>query len=261
VTLPRLDLDIDGSVSHFAVTLVPVRRDVPVALLHIDDHTIAVRNEALLRRQESLATLGALSATIAHELRNPLAGISGALQVIASGMESDNRFAPVIAKVLEQIRSLNRLVSDLLAFARPREASITHDLDLRALAEDVVNLAMVDYPDVRFSVDGQGRVSADADMVRQILHNLVNNACEALERQGSIVIEVTDEGLRFEDSGPGISPEVQARLFQPFFTTKLKGTGLGLATSARLAELMNAHLRLVDAKQLGGAAFQLAFDP
>jgi signal transduction histidine kinase len=261
VTLPRLDLEIDGSVSHFAVTLVPVRRDVPVALLHIDDHTIAVRNESLLRRQESLATLGSLSATIAHELRNPLAGISGALQVIASGMESDNRFAPVIDKVLAQIRSLNRLVSDLLAFARPREASISQGVDLRSLAEDVVNLATVDFPDVHFTVDGQSRVAADADMVRQILHNLVNNACEALERKGSVLITVTDDGLRLEDSGPGITAEVQARLFQPFFTTKLKGTGLGLATSARLAELMNARLRLTEAKQLGGAAFQLAFEP
>jgi signal transduction histidine kinase len=124
-----------------------------------------------------------------------------------------------------------------------------------------VNLATVDFPDVHFTVDGQSRVAADADMVRQILHNLVNNACEALERKGSVLITVTDDGLRLEDSGPGITAEVQARLFQPFFTTKLKGTGLGLATSARLAELMNARLRLTEAKQLGGAAFQLAFEP
>jgi signal transduction histidine kinase len=259
VTLPRLDLEIEGVLSHLAVTLVPVRRDVPVALLHIDDHTIAVRNEALLRRQESLATLGALSATIAHELRNPLAGISGALQVIASGMEPDNRFSPIIAKVLDQIRSLNRLVSDLLSFARPREAAISQGVDLRTLTEDVVTLASVDFPDIRFTVDGHGSVSADVDMLRQILHNLVNNSCEALDRKGHILIELSSDGFRFEDSGPGIPAEVQSRLFQPFFTTKLKGTGLGLATSARLAELMNAQLRLVEARQLRGAAFQLSF--
>ena len=260
VTLPRLDLEVDGTLSHFAVTLVPIRRDVPVALLHIDDHTIAVRNEALLRRQESLATLGSLSATIAHELRNPLAGISGALQVIAGGMEADNRFRPIIAKVLDQIRSLNRLVSDLLAFARPREASISQGVNLRSLAEDVVTLAAVDFPDVQFTVDGEGDVAADIDMMRQILHNLVNNACEALDRKGQILVQVSSEGFRFEDSGPGIPAEVQARLFQPFFTTKLKGTGLGLATSAKLAEAMNAHLRLVESHRLGGAAFQLAFN-
>ncbi len=261
VTLPRLDIELDGLTSHLAVTIVPIRRDSNVALVHIDDHTIAVRNEALLRRQESLATLGSLSATIAHELRNPLAGISGALQVIASGMEADNRYRPIISKVLDQIRSLNRLVSDLLSFARPREAVLQRDVALHSIAQDVTSLIAVDHPGVTFDVRGEGKAVADPDMLRQILHNLVNNACDAMENQGRVRVLIDGAGLLVEDSGPGIDDATLERLFQPFFTTKLKGTGLGLATSARLADLMNASLRYLPGPSWGGAGFRLDFHP
>jgi signal transduction histidine kinase len=259
VSLPRLDVHLDGQLSHLAVTLVPLRRDQPTLLLHIDDHTMAVRNEALLQRQESLATLGALSATIAHEIRNPLAGISGALQVIAAGMEGESRYAPIIGKVLDQVRSLNHLVNDLLSFARPREAQVTPGCCLRPVAEDVATIVQADSPRHRIEVVGESTVAADPDMVRQILHNLVRNACEAQPGQGAIQIRLQPGAMSVEDDGPGIATEARARLFQPFFTTKLKGTGLGLATCQRMAESMGARMEVSDPVVLQGAHFRVIF--
>jgi signal transduction histidine kinase/truncated hemoglobin YjbI len=260
ITLPRVDVHSNETTLHFAVTIVPINHGRPMALLHMDDHTAAVTNESLLRRQESLAQLGALSATIAHELRNPLAGISGALQVIASSLESDHRYHAIIGKVIQQIKSLNRLVSDLLAFARPREAQLLPAVDLREIVDGVVALAQSDHPAVVFTVDGSRAAQADPDMFRQILQNLVLNACEAAGSNGGVSIELSHETVTVRDNGPGIPHEMRDRMFQPFFTTKLKGTGLGLATSHRMAALMGMRLTL-DPDRGEGATFRIHLRP
>jgi signal transduction histidine kinase len=232
-------------------------------LLHLEDHTAAVENEALLQRQESLAHLGTLSATIAHELRNPLAGISGALQVMSNAMAPEDRFAPIVGKVLDQTRSLNRLVSDLLAFARPRNPSITDALDLGPVVEQAMESARSDYPDCELVVQGRACASADADMVRQILLNLILNACQAMDGAGRVTVELRDEGIVVADNGPGIPEALVASIFEPFVTTKVRGTGLGLAISQKLARLMGMQLDLLspggESSRGGGAEFRLAF--
>jgi signal transduction histidine kinase len=262
ITLPRVDFELDRQPKHFAATLVPIDQRSGFVLLYFDDHTAAVENEALLQRQESLAQLGALSATIAHELRNPLAGISGALQVIASSLESDHRYHSIIGKVIDEIKSLNRLVTDLLAFARPREALLRHEVDLGEIVERVIEFARAEHPRIAFSIRGASTATADPDMVSQIIKNLVINACDALSERASARVELTlaDDHIEVCDNGPGVPEEIQDRLFQPFYTTKLKGTGLGLAVSQRMALLMNMALVLDEAHQSGGACFRLQFD-
>lgn len=261
ITLPRVDFQLDRQARHFATTLVPIQHRGRFVLVYFDDHTAAVENEALLQRQESLAQLGALSATIAHELRNPLAGISGALQVISSSLESDHRYHSIIGKVIDEIKSLNRLVTDLLAFARPREAHLRQEVDLRQIVERIVDLSRTEHTHVSFHVTGAATATADPDMVRQIVQNLVVNACDALaDRPGArIELRLTPSYIEVCDNGPGVPDEIKDRLFQPFYTTKLKGTGLGLATSHRMALLMNMTLSLQENNTHAGACFRLRF--
>ncbi len=259
ISMPRVDVEFDGQPCHFAVTIVPLKQNVEVALVYLEDHTVTIENEALLRRQESLAQLGAMSATIAHELRNPLAGISGALQVIGAGMRDDERYGVVIGKVLEQIKSLNRLVSDLLAFARPRDADMKPGVDLAEVASAVAEVARDEHPHLDVRVQGAGTVTADRDMVRQALMNLTLNACQALGDDGRVDLRVSGRTVTVNDNGPGLHPDALAHLFEPFFTTKLRGTGLGLAISHRLARMMSARLTYDEHSELGGASFSLRF--
>jgi two-component system sensor histidine kinase PilS (NtrC family) len=180
--------------------------------------------------------------------------------VIASSLESDHRYHAIIGKVIQQIKSLNRLVSDLLAFARPREAQLLPAVDLREIVDGVVALAQSDHPAVVFTVDGSRAAQADPDMFRQILQNLVLNACEAAGSNGGVSIELSHETVTVRDNGPGIPHEMRDRMFQPFFTTKLKGTGLGLATSHRMAALMGMRLTL-DPDRGEGATFRIHLRP
>jgi len=255
----RIEIDEGASKQHFAVTIVPLQHSRGGVLLHVDDHTQAVRNESLLRRQESLAQLGALSATIAHELRNPLAGISGALQVIGESMSGDATYGPIITKVVEQIGSLDRLVSDLLAFARPRDARVNPACDVGLIVRDTVSVAAIEEPTCTIDIEGDGVCAADPDMVRQILSNLVMNALQATGPQGRVRVHVSNACILVEDDGPGLPEEIRAKLFRPFHTTKVRGTGLGLAVSHRLAGLMGAQLSHVPGPTLSGAAFELRF--
>ncbi|TVQ99883.1 MAG: hypothetical protein EA398_11815 [Deltaproteobacteria bacterium] len=260
ITIPRVDAEIDGLPRHLALHLQPVRHGRASLILHIEDITEAVQNEARLRRSESLAQIGALSAAVAHELRNPLAGISGALQVFAGSLPEDDRRQPIMRKVLDQILGLNRLVSDLLAFARPKEPHV-RTVDLRAMAEDVFESQSTEADRVTFEIDGHGSALADPDMLRQVMLNLVLNAIQAMDGEGTVRAECSPGCLRVSDSGPGVAEEAVARLFEPFFTTKVRGTGLGLPISQRMMHAMDGDLELDPRPGLGGACFVIRMDP
>jgi signal transduction histidine kinase len=254
VTLPRIDVG-DRS---YRVHVVPLHHELASFLLQVEELTDAVEMEARLRRSEALAQLGALSAAVAHELRNPLAGISGALQVITRSMDEGSLHHTVLTKVDGEVRRLNSLVTDLLAFARPGTAQLT-PTDLRPLADEVVELLAPEHPTVTLSVVGLGQAAADPHLVRQVLHNLVRNAVDAVTESGGGAVRVlVDHGsLRVADDGPGIPEERRAEVFEPFVTSKTRGTGLGLAISARSAHAMGGDLRLVDDGPLSGACFEL----
>lgn len=253
ITLPRVDVDHRS----FRIHLVPLRHELASFLIQVEELTDAVEMEARVRRSEALAQLGALSAAVAHELRNPLAGISGALQVITRSMESDGTHHRVLTKVNDEVLRLNNLVTDLLAFARPGSAKLD-TVDLRLLADEVTALAKVDHPEVDVTVSGAGTAQADADLVRQILHNILRNALDAVRDMPSPKVRVTveDRAVQVNDSGPGIPADRAKEVFKPFVTTKARGTGLGLAISTRSAKAMSAKLTLVEGP-LSGACFEL----
>ena len=253
VTLPR----VDTADRSFRIHIVPLQHDLAEVLIQIEELTDAVAMEARVRRSEALAQLGTMSATVAHELRNPLAGISGALQVITRSMDAQGTQHRVLTRVLDEVQRLDTLVTDLLSFARPHAVrwALT---DLRRIADEVASLVQLDHAGLDVRVEGRGELEADPDLVRQILHNLLRNAADAVREAGTtrIVVRVDPAGLQVDDAGKGVPPHQVAGLFEPFVTTKIRGTGLGLAISTRSAEAMGATLALVRG-ELGGACFQL----
>jgi PAS domain S-box-containing protein len=210
---------------------------------------IAIRNditerknvETRLRAHENMAQLGQMAAVIAHEVRNPLAGISGAIQVIAQRLSADSSEARVLREVIARVGSLNEVLTGLLDFARPCEPRM-RPCRARELVEKAA-MFLADSPDhqhVDLRIVGpDARIVADADLLGRALLNLVINASQACAdafpdgRGGCVVIslEPNPRGLDIvvSDNGRGIPDDVAPNLFRPFFTTRVKGTGLGLA--------------------------------
>ncbi|MEZ4319928.1 MAG: protoglobin domain-containing protein [Myxococcota bacterium] len=255
VTLPRVDVSQDGGLRSFRVHVVPLEHELARFLIQIEELTDAVELEARLRRSEALAQLGTLSAAVAHELRNPLAGISGALQVITRTIDPDSAHYRILVKVESEVHRLNDLVTDLLAFARPGTATL-QTVDLAQLVDEVVELVVPAHPRVHVDVGGRGLAQADPNLVRQILHNLVRNAMDAMGGEGTLKIDIEPGRIVVQDSGPGIPKDRWVSSFEPFVTTKTRGTGLGLAISARSADAMSATLRLKEGP-MSGACFEL----
>ncbi|MDP2307287.1 MAG: protoglobin domain-containing protein [Pseudomonadota bacterium] len=257
VTLPRVDVLLEGEDRNFRVSIVPLDHPHARVLLHVEELTEAIRTEGRLLRSESLAQLGALSAAVAHELRNPLAGISGAIQVIARSLPAEDRRKPIMDKVEQQVRRLDALVTDLLDFARPTTPRFT-DVALKEVAKAVADLVTREHPGVAIRISGAADVRADTNLVHQILLNLLLNACQAMDGAGEIRITVAPGLVRVSDSGPGISAENAEKIFQPFYTTRTRGTGLGLAICRKAAAAMNGQLVLAPPVPGSGACFILS---
>lgn len=255
ISLPRVDVDDAGRTRSFRIHVVPLDQPLASFLIQIEELTDAVALEGRLRRSESLAQLGSLSAAVAHELRNPLAGISGALQVIGRSLPEDAPYRPIMAKVEQEVHRLNGLVTDLLAFARPGAVRL-EAVDLAEAVGRALELVRADWPGVRFERVGVGSGRGDANLTQQILLNLLQNAAQAMDGRGLVRIEVREGALVVADDGPGIPESQRSEIFQPFFTTKTRGTGLGLAISERSAHAMQGRLRLTTSP-LAGAAFLL----
>ncbi len=197
-----------------------------------------------LVRAEHLAEIGQLAASLAHEIKNPLAGISGAIQIIGAGMSADDPHREIVHEILGQIDRLDATVRDLLMYARPSPPK-ARELKLDALVQRVLGLLRRE-PDVRrvkveyAPNDGQSVLHADEAQIEQLLVNLILNAAHA--SPDGATIEVSAESLNFytrlmiRDRGHGMRPDVLERSLEPFFTTKAKGTGLGLAICRRIAE-------------------------
>jgi PAS domain S-box-containing protein len=235
----------DGSFYWVDTTIVPFLNDrgKPYQYMAIrSDITERKRSEALLREQAALARLGEMAAVVAHEVKNPLAGIRGSLQVIGGRMPGESRDRTVLRDIVDRLDSLNNIVDDLLVFARPREPKfapvVLHDL-LRSTAallkKDPAHAAT--HLDV---ADTHVVVRADPEQLQLVIVNLLLNAAQATHDQGHVRVDVSTIDavcrIAISDNGPGIPEEVRERIFEPFFTTKHRGTGLGLPTAKRVIE-------------------------
>ncbi len=252
-----ISIERGGDTRYLRVTMVPMNHELSRLFIEVADVTEETLAEREARQSESLAQLGALTANLAHEIRNPLAGISSTVQVVVGGLPKQDRRRAALEQVSEQVHRLNHLVTDLLSFGRVT-APKSEETDLAALVLNVINEGgfVAEHMDHRAPM-----VWADPDCILQILVNLLQNASAAAGPDGRVIVK-TGPGPTLDvlDSGSGIEESVQDTLFDAFVTTKARGTGLGLAISQQLADAMDGHIRLVkDEEQLlGGACFRLS---
>jgi PAS domain S-box-containing protein len=235
----------DGSIYWVDTTIIPFLDDrgKPYQYMAIRyDITDRKRSEDKLREQAALARLGEMAAVVAHEVKNPLAAIKGALQVIGGRMPHESRDRAIVGDVVARVDSLNDIVQDLLVFARPREPQLS-PVALGALLEDTAALLRKDpaHASVDLTISGSNPVvPLDVEQLKIVFLNLILNAVQASGPSGHVTVTVRADDLAaavaVADDGPGIPPEVRAKIFEPFFTTKHRGTGLGLPTAQRAVE-------------------------
>ena len=223
----------------YRLTVIPLRHQL-------------TETHSVLERQEKLASLGTLAAGVAHEIRNPLASLKFRLFSLKESLPAEFTDHEDVVVIDDEINRLERIIKDFLQFARPSEPAMgettaqqilqaVHDLLLPQLGARGVKLVL--EPGERI------RLRADPQQIQQVLINLVQNAADSLEAGGGTITLRGRQGaarlagrskaaviLEVADTGKGVAPDVQKRLFDPFFSTKPGGTGLGLPISERIVE-------------------------
>jgi len=249
--------------------LKDANREPAGTIVILDDVTEMKRMESRLRKADRLAAVGTLAAGMAHEIRNPLASISGSIQMLDSDTKIDETNSRLMKIVMRETDRLNRLITDFLLYARPTPRSIKI-FDLGNLMKEVVEMYkhrqdMNHNLKWDLSIENGIILETDHSLIEQVLWNLLKNAEEATSEGDEIKIHaasISGDGknnparVRIEvgDSGPGIPQEYQDKIFDPFFTTKEKGTGLGLSTVYRIVESLEGTM-WVESREGEGSRF------
>lgn len=228
------------------------------------DITTRKTKEQNFARGDKLASLGELAAGMAHEIKNPLAGIAGAMQIMAKNYHVESPYHFVFNEVQEQVKRLDSFVNNLVQFARPGQINVS-DVDVEGVIDKVLFLTMLQLDKKKIAVtkldgDELSLVQGDAGQLQQALLNIVFNAIDAMEEGGTLTIQsqlmtvstitsIHKKSIKpsciqknsmvkisISDTGDGIDAESLEKIFNPFYTTKCKGTGLGLSISHRIIE-------------------------
>jgi signal transduction histidine kinase len=220
-------------------------------------------HRAELAQSDKLAGLGQLISTIAHEIKNPLAGIIGALKVVEADAPAADPNKAILGKILAQMERLSKTVVAALDLARPLKPAVTQ-VDLVDLLERtlffVERQASEQQVELRKRYEPRlARVRIDPDLMRQVFLNIFLNGIQAMPRGGALDVEVRTAGhgsveAIISDQGVGIPPEHLERVFSPFFSTKPRGTGLGLYVARQIVEMQQGHIR-VTSRQGQGTSF------
>ena len=207
-------------------------RNIIGQILVFTDLTELKAFQSQMELRERLANLGEMSAGIAHELRNPMAVISGYTKILMKKVDEGAR--PAVEAISREVGVMDRIISDFLSFARPTELVLS-DVDLGELIRGCVQAVDDPSTGLRVVVDEQGElplIRADEVLLRQSVTNLVQNAIEAMPEGGEVRIGLRlDEAVHLfvSDAGHGMAEGIRDRIFLPFYTTKERGTGLGLS--------------------------------
>ena len=218
--------------------------------------------EEQMKRTEKLAAVGQLAAGLAHEIRNPMASISGAIQLFKDEGGFDNPNTERLMNIIiTESNRLNRLISDFLLYAQPPKAR-RERVDLAKVVKDTLEL-FFHSPEYRHGIELIERIEdgvmvpCDPQQIQQVLWNLLLNAVEAMDGKGTLRVELSKDSetesavLRVEDTGVGMSQEEVERIFEPFFTTKERGTGLGLSIVHKIIELHHGSIAVRSRKGEG----------
>jgi len=208
-----------------------------------------------MSRAEHLATLGEMATGLAHEIRNPLAGIAGVIEIIGRDLPATSPARSVVKDVRQEIARINHIVTDLLQTARPHPPTVRKS-DLNTTVEHAVMLgrqqAQSKAVEITLHKDSSlPEVEHDSDQIHQVLLNLLLNALQAIDTNGKITVTVKPLGttaiVEVADNGRGIPPDHLPNIFRPFYTTKGDGTGLGLSLARRIVEDHHGHIDVTSA--------------
>ncbi len=234
------------------------------------DLTEVRRMREKIRQSDRLAAVGELSAAIAHEVRAPLASICGSIEMLKGELELSGDNEKLMDLIIRESDRLDRIITDFLEFAKLRKPSFSH-ADIAKSVEDIAlllkytpNLSHKMSIDINVDID-DSRLYIDNEQIMQVFLNIGLNACEMMKGHGTLSVCVTRVQVRlreneaseeciqidFHNDGPVIPEDVLPNIFEPFFTTKQAGTGLGLATAARIIESHSGIIKVKSSKEAG----------
>lgn len=252
---------------RWSISVMRTSSGAPVGhILLFFDNTRVRDMEIRVQRAERLAAMGRLAANIAHEIRNPLASLSGSIQLLADTLEVQGPERRLMDIVVRETDHLNSWISEFLDYTRPKKMEQL-PIDLSEIVDETVEILRNDrhleQVEIQFERGGKAVILGDRRRLKQIVYNLVLNAAQAAGNNGVIRLKVARiaSGVEFTvwDNGPGIAEEHISRIFEPFFTTKPGGTGLGLATVYRNVEDHDGSIHVESSPGGEGTTFSIYF--
>ncbi len=245
----------------FLILLLVVRRGEDIIERRARER---LKLEEQLARAKHLSSLGEMTASISHEIRNPLGIIKSSSELLKKKLQKLDPSNPMPGIIVEEASRLNDIITDFLSFARPPQPTLRPG-HLRPLVEKALQHLANEIEDRQIVIstkfdEGLSAVMMDSDMIYQALLNLLLNAMQAIQTQGRIDIAVTvqDERIKLilQDTGPGIDESILHKIWDPFFTKKEKGTGLGLGIVKQILEVHKGQISISNASQ-GGACVEI----
>ncbi len=257
-------------------TVFPV--EISAGLLEIGDHKYVLafdrditerkRSEEALQRTEQIKVCGEMAVGMAHEIKNPLAGIKVSIEVLLEELNLADGDRDVLVKVISEIKRLELLIKSLLNFAKPPKPQFSL-VDVQGILDTVTSFSLKtpSFSPVMVLKDYDEhlpRIMADPMQLQQVFMNLILNAVEAMPGGGTLTLKTSLEKashalqIMISDTGKGIEDEEKGKIFQPFFTTKSKGTGLGLAITKRLIEQHGGSI-IAEKNNPTGTTFRISF--
>ncbi len=254
-----------------AFTVLPYLREGKIAgsVIHLDDVTDKRIQEAKNRRMENLASLTTLAAGVAHEIKNPLGSIGIHIQLIQRSLNKGGKFDRqeingYLDIVNEEVERLNRIVVDFLFAVRPMDTKL-EESDLNRLVQDLIQFMQYELEEADINAqlwldDSLPKLLLDERFIKQALLNVVKNAMAAMPEGGTLTVETRrredDVVLRISDTGKGMTEEVLNKIFEPYFTTKEFGSGIGLTLVYKVIKEHNGDI-FVDSKEGKGTSFDI----
>ncbi len=243
----------NGEKRYWQIFTFPIRNAdgvVNQVIKYVKDFTDSKKINDELELSKRLSAMGQMIAGVAHEIKNPLQNISMGISLIKYDLDENSEGAKTLGGVVDGVKKLNSIVSDLLDFSRPLKIE-TYDYDVNEIIESVIDEFNAEFSSNRVVVrksflnKGNSNINIDAFKIKQVFYNLFQNALESMPEGGSIWVQsetVFDRSnkkviIKLRDSGSGIREENISQVFDPFFTTKSKGVGLGMAIVKRIIEL------------------------